>query len=528
MRRRNMLKLATSATAMMAAPHIAMAQHERTLRFVPGGDLSLLDPVFTSFRATHNHAYLVFDTLYGLDQTLTVQPQMVEGHTVENDGTLWALRLRERLVFHDGSPVLARDAVASIRRFGARDPFGQALMAVTNELSAPNDRTLRFRLNKPFPHLPAALAGSSSFMPCIMPERLASTDPYHQVTEMVGSGPYRFLPAEFNAGASSAYARFADYSPRDGGTPSYTAGPKLTHFDRVEWLSMGDTATANAALLQGEVDWLDYVPADQVALLARNAGVTVEVKDSAGSIPIMRFNHLYPPFNNPAIRRALLGAIDQADVMNAVAGADRTSWHDRIGLFGPGNPMANEAGIDALSSPRDYDKVKRDLTDAGYRGEPVVVLAVSGQTIFEAVSQVGTDQLRKAGINVELQTMDLGTMFRRRASKEPRDKGGWNVFFTVMDGMFSASPATLIALRGNGKSAMDGWPDSPRLEALREAWLDAADADALKRIAVQIQLQMWQDVPYIPMGHFVRSTAHRRNIIDLPWGFAAFYGVHRV
>jgi peptide/nickel transport system substrate-binding protein len=523
-----MLKQATSAVAMLAAPHVAMAQHERTLRFVPGGDLSLLDPVFTSFRATHNHAYLVFDTLYGLDETLTVQPQMVEGHTVENDGTLWTLRLRERLVFHDGSPVLARDAVASIRRFGARDPFGQALMAVTNELSAPSDRTLRFRLNKPFPHLPAALAGSSSFTPCIMPEHLASTDPFHQVTEMVGSGPYRFLPADFNAGARSTYARFAAYSPRGDGTPSYTAGPKVAHFDRVEWLSVGDTATATAALLQGEVDWLEYVPTDQVALVARNGGVTVEVKDSAGSIPIMRFNHLYPPFNNPAIRRALLGAIDQADVMNAVAGADRTSWHDRIGLFGPSSPMANEAGIDALSSPRDYDKVRRDLTDAGYRGEPIVVLAVSGNTLFEAISQVGTDELRKAGMNVDLQTMDLGTMFRRRASKEPRDKGGWNVFFTLIDGMFSASPATNIAIRGNGKSAMDGWPDSPKLEALHEAWLDAADANAEKRIAVQMQLQMWQDVPYIPMGHLVRSTAHRRNIIDLPWGFAAFYGVRRV
>ena len=147
---------------------------------------------------------------------------------------------------------------------------------------------------------------------------------------------------------------------------------------------------------------------------------------------------------------------------------------------------------------------------------------------FEAVSQVGTDQLRKAGMNVDLQTMDLGTMFRRRASKEPRDKGGWNVFFTFIDGMFSANPATNIAIRGNGKSAMDGWPDSPELEALREAWLDAADLDIQKRIAVQMQLQMWQDVPYIPMGHFVRSTAHRRNIVDLPWGFAAFYGVRRV
>ena len=89
--------------------------------------------------------------------------------------------------------------------------------------------------------------------------------------------------------------------------------------------------------------------ADQVPLLARNAGVTVEVKDPSGSVGIMRFNHLHPPFNNPAIRRALLGAVDQADVMNAVAGTDPTYWRDRIGLFGPLSPLANEAGIDAVS-----------------------------------------------------------------------------------------------------------------------------------------------------------------------------------
>ena len=316
------------------------------------------------------------------------------------------LRLREGLRFHDGTPVLARDAVASIRRFAARDAFGQSLMAVTGELSAPDDRTLRFRLTKPFPHLPAALAGSSTTMPCIMPERLANTDPFRQVTEMVGSGPYRFLPAEFNAGVRATYERFAAYVPRGEGKQSYTAGPKVTHFDRVEWQSLGDAATSVAALLQGEVDWLDSPSADHVPLLARNAGVTVEVRESSGSIAAMRFNHLYPPFNNPAIRRALLGAVDQADVMSAVAGTDRTYWHDRIGLFDPSSPLANEAGIEALSGPRDYDKVKRDLAEAGYRGEPIVVLGVSGNSYIVHISQVGVDQLRKAGMNVDLQMMD--------------------------------------------------------------------------------------------------------------------------
>ena len=525
MRRRDVLKL--SAAAMLAAPHVARGQRERTLKFVPGGDLSLLDPVFTPLRATHNHAYLVFDTLYGLDENLVAHPQMVEGHIVSNNGTSWTLRLRDGLVFHDGAAVLARDAVASIRRFGVRDPFGQALMAVTAELDAPDDRTVRFRLNKPFPHLPAALAGSSSFTPCIMPERLAKTDPFRQVTEMVGSGPYRFIPAEFNAGTRSIYERFAAYVPRPGGTLSYSAGPKVTHFDRVEWQSVGDAATAAAALINGEVDWLDFVAADQMPLVTGRIDITVEVRDVAGSIPILRFNHLYPPFSNPAIRRALLGAVDQADVMTVLAGGDHASWHDRIGLFSPSSPMANEAGIEALSGPRDYDKVKRDLVAAGYRGEPVTVLAVSGNSLFEAVAAVGTDQLRKAGMNVDLQTMDLGTLFRRRTSREPRDKGGWNIFFAFTDGIFSSSPASNTNLRGNGKSAMDGWPDSPGLESLREAWLDAADLATQQQISKQMQLQLWRDVPYIPMGHFVRSTVHRRDIVDLPWGFAAFYGVRR-
>jgi peptide/nickel transport system substrate-binding protein len=217
MRRRDVIKLSAGA-ALLATPHIAIAQRERTLRFVPVVPLALLDPVWGGNYITRRHGYLVFDTLYGLDETLAAQPQMVEGHTVENNGTTWTIRLREGLRFHDGSAVLARDAVASIRRFAARDGFGQALMAVTGELLTVDDRTLRFRLTKPFPHLPAALARSSEAMPCIMPERLARTDPFTQVTEMVGSGPYSFQQQGFNAGVRAVYERFAGYVPRGEGT----------------------------------------------------------------------------------------------------------------------------------------------------------------------------------------------------------------------------------------------------------------------------------------------------------------------
>jgi len=76
---------------------------------------------------------------------------MVEGHEVSQDGLLWTMRLREGLRFHDGTPVLARDALASIQRWGARDMYGQEVLGRAEEITASDDRTLRFRLKLPFP-----------------------------------------------------------------------------------------------------------------------------------------------------------------------------------------------------------------------------------------------------------------------------------------------------------------------------------------------------------------------------------------
>jgi len=192
MRRRDLLKTAGASVAALAAPRIGRAEKTSKLVFVPPEDLSVLDPVVTGLRSTRNQAYLVFDTLYGIDTDWTAQPQMVEGHQVEEDGLIWTLTLRDGLRFHDKEPVLARDVVASIRRFAARISLANALMAATEELSAPDDRTVRFRLKRPFPHLPEALAGPGGNVPAIMPEHLAATSPFKPVAEIVGSGPYRF------------------------------------------------------------------------------------------------------------------------------------------------------------------------------------------------------------------------------------------------------------------------------------------------------------------------------------------------
>ncbi|WP_267359962.1 MULTISPECIES: ABC transporter substrate-binding protein [unclassified Methylobacterium] len=525
MRRRNVLgglAAASVAPACLARP--ALAQPTKVLRFIPESDVAVIDPIWTTATVTRNHGYLVFDTLYGQTARYDFQPQMVAGHTVEAEGRLWRLTLREGLRFHDGEPVLARDAVASIRRFAARDAFARALMEATDELTAASDREIVFRLKRPLPLLPAALGKTGTSMPCIMPERLAKTDPNVQVTEMVGSGPFRFKADERVPGALTVYERFDGYVPRPDGTASFTAGPKRAHFDRVEWRIVPDASTAASALAAGEVDWWQNPTPDLQGLLRSKPGVRLEVLDPVGGIGCLRFNHLHPPFDNPAIRRALLGAIDQTEFMSAVAGDERALWKDHVGVFCPDAPMATRAGTEVLVGPRDFGAVKRALTEAGYRGERVVMLDPSDYPATHPLALVAAEAFQKCGLNVDLVAMDWGTLVQRRASRQPPDKGGWSTFVTYLNGTNNFDPAGQLGIRGNGDQAWFGWPRAPRLEELRAQWFAAPDPAAQKAICAEIQRQFFIDVPYLPLGAYYEATASR-GLTGLRTGFPQFYDV---
>ncbi len=519
MRRRTLL---AAGAAALAAPRIVRAEGQATLNFVPQADLANLDPIWSTSDVSRHHGHAVFDSLYGIDAQFAVKPQMVAGATTSADGKLWELTLRDGLVFHDGTPVLARDAVASLQRWGKRDSFGGVLFGAVDELSAPSDKMLRFRLSKPFPLLPDALATTAN-MAAIMPERLARTDPYTQVTEMVGSGPFRFVAGERVSGSRVVYQKFDRYVPRPDGVASYTSGPKVAHVDRVVWTVVPDAATVAAALGNGEFDWWENPVIDLVPQLRRDRGLSVVVKDTTGEMGCMRFNQLFPPFDNAAIRRVVLAAVNQKEVMEAVAGADPSLIRTPNGLFSNGTPMASEAGLSAMTGAIDPAALKA----AGYQGERVVVLAASDFPTINAMAQVAADTLKRLGFNVDYQSLDWGTVVQRRASKEPPDKGGWNVFFTYLGGTNNVSPASHLAIRANGARAWFGWPDLPKTEALRLAWFDAPDVTAQQTVARALQAQALQDVPYVPMGMYYQPTAFRKTITGVPDGFPQFYGVKK-
>ena len=525
MQRRRFLATTVAAATTLAAPSIGRAAASRVLRFVPQSDLAVLDPVWTTAYVTRNHGMAVFDQLWGVDAKFQPQLQMLAGTTTDPDGKRWTLTLRDGLRFHDNTPVLARDCVASIARWGKRDAFGQALMAATDELSAPDDKTIVFRLKRPFPLLPDALGKAGVSMCPMMPERLAKTDPFTQITEMVGSGPFRFMANERVPGAKVVYQRFEGYVPRAGGTAEWTSGPKVAHVDRVEWTVIPEPATAMAALQRGEQDWWEQPTFDLLPSLHGDQSVAIETLDPTGYPSLLRFNQLFPPFDNPAIRRALLGAVVQSDYMQAIAGTDTTFWRDKVGYFPPGSPLQSDAGMAALTGPRDMAKVKQAVIDAGYKGERIVVMVASDYPTLNAMGTVGADMLTRAGFNVDTVETDWGSVVERRASRKAPSEGGWSVFFTSFTGLDEYTPAGYLALRGNGTNAWFGWPTAPKLESLRNDWFAAPDAAAQREVGRQLQLQAFQDVPFLPLGEYLQPTAYRKSMTGVLKGLPIFWNL---
>jgi len=524
MQRRTILGLAT-ALATPALPLATRAQSASLLRFVPASDLSILDPILTSTYITRNHGYMIFDQLYGQDDQFRAQPQMAEGHSIEEDGRRVTIRLRPSLVFHDGEPVRARDAVASIRRWAARDQLGQTILSITDDLSAADDRSIVFRLKRPFPLLFDALAKTSPPVAFMMPERIALTDPNKAITEMVGSGPFRFLAEERVPGTRNVYAKFDRYVPRDGEVSS-TAGPKVVHFERVEWRTIPDASTSAAAIQAGEIDAWEYPATDLLPLLRRNRDILVENPDPTGFIGLLRFNHLTPPFNDPAIRRALLSAIAQEDYMRSVAGTDPAMWNAGIGFFPPASPMASSAGMAALTGPRDLAAARAAL--APIAGQRIVLIGPADYPQVQALTEVAADMLRRLGLNLDYRPTDWATVLQSRANRGPVERGGWNLFCTFLSGLDLMNPGVNFFLRGHGEAAFAGWPTAPALEEMRQEWLGALDVETQKVIATRIQQQAFVDLPYIPLGQFFQPTAWRRSVQGVLKGPTLFWNIRRV
>ena len=482
----------------------------KTITAVMHSDLRVLDPGLTTAYITRDHGYMVYDTLLATDSSFMIQPQMAEWK-VSDDKLTYTFTLRDGLKWHDGAPVTAEDCVASLKRWAKNDGMGQKLMDFTASLEATDSKTVTLKLKEPYGLVLESIGKPSSLVPFMMPKRLAETPAGKAIAEQVGSGPFKFVQAEFQPGVKAVYEKNADYVPRKE-APSWTSGGKVVKVDRVQWLTMPDAQTAVNALQSGDIDFMENPSFDLLPVLERNKDLKIEALNQLGFQTFGRMNFLHPPFDNVKVRRAAFLAMNQKNVLDALVG-DPKYYKICGAVFICDTPLATDVGSESLVKGNGMAEAKKLLAESGYDGTPVVVMAPGDVVALKAQPIVAAQLLREAGFKVDVQATDWQTVVTRRASQKPPKEGGWNMFFTNWVGADAMNPIVNVSISGKGKNGgWFGWPEDARMEAMRDAFARSSSAEEQKKIATDIQKEVYDQVIYIPLGQFRVISAWRKSL----------------
>ncbi|MER9128009.1 ABC transporter substrate-binding protein [Mesorhizobium sp. M0959] len=513
--RRKLIKAGLAAGAAVSVPSILRAQAEPnaagTVRMVKDTELQTFDPFINSSYVTQDHGLAIYDVLFALDSKLLPQPQMVGKWGLSDDKRTYTFELRDGLGWHDGTPVTAADCVASIRRWSQRSPGGQLLMERAKDISKKDDKTFTIALKEPLGILIEILASSTYLY--IMREQDANRPGTEQVTANIGSGPFKFNHALAKPGASFTYDRNEKYVPRKDATDGL-AGGKFVKVDRVIWESIRDPQTAISALQAGEIDFVQTPSIDLLPALETDPNLAVEVLDPSGTDMYLRFNCMQNPFNNVKARQAMLYLIDQEAFMQAAIGNPKyfktiTSW------FGNNTPYTNDENTGWFKKGGNPDKAKQLFKEAGYSGEPVVILQPTDWGPGSNVSQLLAAALRKIGVNAELAPSDWAGVAARRQKKGPIEDGGWSIFCSGESDAMHGQPHFNLSMLANGDKAWYGWPKFDEYEALRAKWADVETLEERRELARQMQKKYWDNVGTVLLGQTFDPIARRKTLTGI-------------
>lgn len=508
--RRALIAGAAATAGSLFAPRVSMANGAQdTLRIVMQSDLRIVDPIWAAAYIVRDHGHMIYETLFATDANGQVHPQMVDTYDVSADQLTYSFQLREGLLWHDNQPVTTADVIPSIRRWAARDGFGQMVMTFVESMESRDARTFVIKLKEPTALLIPALGKPSSNVPFIMPRRVAMTDPNIQISEFVGSGPFMFVREEWRPGDKAVYVKFDGYKPRSE-APSGHAGGKIARVRRVEWRVLADQQQAVNALLAGEVDIITQPSHDLLPLLKADPSAKLVNWNKTGYQYFFRFNHAVKPFDNPKVRQAALYAFNQEDFLKAAVG-DPDYYRTCKAIFVCNTPLATLAGMeDKLES--NFAKSRQLLKEAGYDGEPLVLLSSTDVQQLVNLGPVAKALLERGGFKVDMQTMDWQTLVARRVRKDPASRGGWNAYMSSLVAADVVNPIVTSFLNASGDQAAVGWPNDPEMEALRARFARATTIDQQKAIAEQIQRRASENPTHIVLGELLLPAAVRSNI----------------
>ena len=507
-----------------AAAFPVHAQSPTTLRVVPQANLTVLDPVWTTAHVSRNHGYMIYDTLFGTDAKGDIKPQMVDKWSVSPDQLTWTFTLRDGLAFHDGAPVTSADVIASLTRWSARDAMGVVFRSFFSKFEEVDDKTFRIVYREPF-GLTLELLGKAGGPAFIMPKRVAETAVSSQIKEFIGSGPYVFKADEFRPGERVVYVKNPNYVSRNE-APSGTSGGKPVFVDRVEWVVIRDPQTQLNALRAGEVDIIEQPAGEQYGTLRATPGVRLVEAVPAGAMYTLRFNFLNPPFDNVLVRRAAMLALGQEQVLRTqVAAAGLFRFCKSLYPCGTTYETQNAGIFTGVANP---EASKKLLAEAGYKGQPVLLMRPSDFAALAKAPLVVKQQLEAGGFTVDMQTMDWQTLLARRAKKEPASAGGWDAFITFNSATDNLNPLSMSMMNATGSRGWFGWQNDPELEEIKKQFASANTSPERKKLAERAQLRAIESVTHVNLGQFNQPAAVRANVTGIvPAGAQVYWNIKK-
>ncbi len=528
MKRRTALLSALAAGVSATSPAWgapAAAKDNNTLRVVPFAGLSVLDPIWTSAYNTRNHGYMIYDTLFGTDEEGNVKPQMVDAWTMFADQKTWVFTLRDGLFFHDGKPVTSTDVTASLTRWSSRDALGGLLARNLDGYDALDAKSFRMRFKESFGFVLEALGKPSSNVPFIMPARIAATSAMEQIKEHIGSGPFVFAASEFQVGTKIVYLKNKKYVPRKEAA-SGTAGGKNVFVDRVEWVAIPDPQMQINALLANEVDIIEQPIPEHYRTIRITPKVHLADVQPAGFQLSLRLNFLHPPFDNVLVRRAAMLAVGQEQVLRTQVAA-LGMYRFCKSLFPCGTYYESEH-TGNFRGEVNLKLAKKLLDEAGYKGEPVVLMRPTDIAALSKAPIVVKEQWERAGFKVDMLSMDFKALIARRAKQDAPAQGGWNAFITYSAAADNLNPITMSMMNAKGRSGWFGWQDDPELEKIKMDFVRARDGAERRRLADAAQLRAIDQVTHVNLGQFNMPAAVRDSVSGLvPGGAQVYWNVRK-
>ena len=519
--------LAAACLAALSAPALAQPA-ERPIKLVLNVGLQVLDPIAGPSFVTRNFSYMVFDTLVSMDSKGQYKPQMLDSWTSSDDKLTWTFKLRPKLVFSDGAPVTAEDCVASLKRWGDRDNIGRRLMAATKSLAATGPDSFVLQLSRPFGAVIEALGKPSVQVPFIMPARIASATPATvPVKEIVGSGPFLFVRESWVPGERAVFRRNPAYVPRDEPADGL-AGGKVARAEQIEFVNMADPGLRAAALMNNEVDYLEYAPMDYLERFKTDKNLVLSraggIAQIMGAISI---NHRQPPFDNVLMRRALQAALVRTETLAAHGLPDGMKQENCVSMFMCGTNFSTEVGGDIIRSPS-VAKARELLKQAGYKNEPIAWLQPADSALINPLGLVVMDLMKQAGFNLDVQTADWSSIAARWNQNEPVGKGGWNLVPVVYTGFDLSDPLGNPGIGFNCTENKTWGYCAPALTPLIGQF--EAESDKTKRMAIAGEMQKiaYENVDFPITGQFSAPAVWRsslKGVVD--FGFPIMWNMER-